>query len=287
MKKTNNLKKKITHFRSKIRSRHPSHRVLRTELALLPVKSVIRLGSTTELQDTVAKGGNRIEINTVESIKNSMDKLRMKKCFTQGAVKTADWYTTSNGIGFNGDSIQPAISVEQLSYPLVAKHRFGSRGNGNTLLKTQAELEAWLRGKTLENYIFEKFYSYDREYRLHVTKEGCFYTCRKRLKLDTPEENKWYRNDSNSVWIVRDNEAFDIPVNWNTIEEHCVKALNSVGLDFGACDVRVQATKDGKGRVRPEPDFIVVEINSAPSFGDITTQKYLEILPKLIISKKQ
>jgi hypothetical protein len=32
-------------------------------------------------------------------------------------------------------------------------------------------------------------------------------------------------------------------------------------------------------------DFIVLEINSAPSFGDITAVKYAEEIPKLINKK--
>jgi type I restriction enzyme S subunit len=36
-----------------------------------------------------------------------------------------------------------------------------------------------------------------REYRLHVTADGCFYACRKMLKADA--EERWYKNDSNCV----------------------------------------------------------------------------------------
>src|SRR5690606_33580405 len=163
------------------------------------------------------------------------------------------------------------------------KHIFGSRGRGNTLINNQEELEAWLQGKTLNNYIFEKFYNYNREYRLHVNEDGCFYTCRKMIKSDTPEDKRWFKNDSNSVWIMEDNELFDKPVNWNSIVEECVKALKAVGLHFGAVDLRVQSRVNSKtDKVRKEPKFIIVEINSAPSFGEITSQKYIEEIPKML-----
>ena len=272
---------------AQIRSRHPSHNAIRNKIKL-PFRSVIRFGSTTELEDTIDKGGGRIEINTVEAIKNSASKLKMKNCFTKGSVKTADWWTYERagnifipqGIGNQGRAIA------DLPYPVVAKHHFGSRGNGNYLLNSKQELQEWMKDKDLSNYIFEKFYNYNREYRLHVSANGCFYTCRKMLKSDIPKEDRWFRNDSNSVWVLEENPLFDRPINWDVIEKECIKALKATGLDFGACDVRVQSSKGEKGNPRKEVDFIIVEINSAPSFGDITAQKYLEELPKIAKLKK-
>src|SRR5690606_37664702 len=128
---------------------------------------------------------------TVEAIKNSANKLLMKQCFTKHGVKTADWWVIQEHVDIlaypnNAEQYNEGINLSDLPYPIVAKHIFGSRGTGNYLLKSKEELEAWLPGKTLSNYIFEKYYNYNREYRLHVSKDGCFYTCRKMLKSDTP-----------------------------------------------------------------------------------------------------
>lgn len=296
--------KKQTWFRPLILSRHPTHDPLRLKHKLLPLlkfRSVIRLGSTTEVED------KRIELNNIQSIKNSANKLLMKQCFTEGNIITADWAVIRQGaVGLAWCNYDFHTKVEEnrfdsnfrfwenngsigaqcpFDYPIVAKHIFGSRGNGNYKLNNQEELESWLQGKTLSNYIFEKFYNYSREYRLHVSKDGCFYTCRKMLKSDTPEDKRWFRNDSNSSWIIESNEAFDKPVNWDTVIAESVKALKAVGLDFGAVDLRIQSKLDKDGKVRENPDFIVVEINSAPSFGKITLEKYLEVLPKLLKDK--
>jgi len=276
--------KKLTGYYAQIRSRHPSHNVFRGKAALkMPFRSVIRFGSTTELDD------NRIEINSTESIKNSASKLRMKNCFTEAGVKTADWFTVEKiGGGYQFISMTNKnlnIDIATLPYPIVAKHHFGSRGNGNYLLNSQQELQAWMKGKDLSNYLFEKFYNYVREYRVHVSANGCFYTCRKMLKSDIPKEDRWFRNDSNSVWILEENPLFDRPANWTKIVEESVKALNATGLDVGACDVRVQSAKDSKGNKRKEVDFIIIEINSAPSMGERTEIEYLKELPKLLKDK--
>jgi len=264
----------LSKFRSQVRSRHPSHSPFRTQLPLLPFRSLVRFGSTTEVEDNL----KRVELNTPEAIRNSSSKLLMKRCFASAEVKTANWKES-----FDIEGIREI--TENWKFPVVAKAHFGSRGEGNTLIKTEAEFTTWCKGKSLYSYIFEKFYNYNREYRLHVNEEGCFYTCRKMLRNDVDEDESWYRNDSNSVWFVEENSQFDKPVNWDNIVEGSIKALHSVGLDFGAVDLRIQSAKDSKGRVRENPDFIIVEINSAPSMGTITLEKYLVELP-IMLKKK-
>jgi D-alanine-D-alanine ligase-like ATP-grasp enzyme len=265
------MKKNSTGFRPQIRSRHPSHSVLRGTLQRMPFRSVIRFGSTTQLIDS------GVEINTVEAISNSASKLRMKNCFTNGNVRTAQWTV--------GRSLDQVNTWAAQLYPIVAKSFYGSRGRGNSLINSTTELSTWAQGKTLSNYIFEKYHNYSREYRLHVTSQGCFYTCRKMIKEGTPKHLRWFRNDSNCVWIKEDNESFDKPANWEDIVEQSVRALTACGLDFGACDVRVQSAKDDKGRARQSCDFIIVEINSAPAFGKVTEEKYREMLPTLLRNK--
>jgi carbamoylphosphate synthase large subunit len=262
----------------RVYSRHPSHNVLRKSI-LLPNLYAIRFGSSTE-----PNVNYKLIINSTEAIKNSSNKLRMKTKFTEVGVKTADWWTTDNGQGFKpGKDLNNLENLSILPYPIVAKHIYGSRGRGNTLIHSQEELEKWIVGKQLNHYIFERFYSYSKEYRLHVSTRGeCFYTCRKMLKADTPEQDRWRRHDDNSVWILEDNPSFDKPINWDEIVEHSVKALKTVGLDIGAIDLKVQSSTHPDGSLREICDFIVLEINSAPSFGDITSTKYAEEIPKLI-----
>jgi carbamoylphosphate synthase large subunit len=286
--------KKKKGFPPMILSRHPTHSPLRAANGLLPrlpFRSVVRFGSTTVLSDD----NIRIPLNTPDAIKNSANKLLMKQCFTDDEVKTADWWTIEFINQAPGEEYchhkfgeakgESGVSLDNLPYPLVAKHIFGSRGRGNTKIDSQAQLQAWLPNKQLNNYIFEKFYNYSREYRLHVSEDGCFYTCRKMLKSDTPADQRWFRNDSNSVWIVEENEQFDKPVNWDEVIEESVKALKAVGLDFGAVDLRIQSAKNKDGKKIEKPDFIVVEINSAPSFGEKTLEHYTELIPKLLLRK--
>lgn len=278
-------------YRPMVRSRHPSHNKLRYEIARLPFRSVIRFGSLTDLTDVQSLNGNRIELNSKEAIRNSSSKLKMKQCFDVLGVRTASWFKLMKA-GYGGYEIvrenNPGLGLElsTLEYPIVSKHHFGSRGTGNKLHKSQKELEDWAKDKKLENFIFEKFINYNKEYRLHCTKNGCFYACRKMLKSEFKDHpNAWQRHDDNCVWILEENENFDKPNNWQEIVDDCVKAVVSCGLDFGACDLRVQNNYSEDGKKREKSDFIVIEVNSAPSFGEVTLEKYKNELPKLLIEK--
>lgn len=281
-------------FTPKIRSRHGSHDIIRGKIKPFPLRSVVRFGSTTPTTNVFPLTKDKvIELNTVQAVKTSASKLLMKQAFHKAGIKTADWWigmtlVATKQVCFHlhgNDYDNKQADIKELPYSIVAKFIYGSRGTGNYLLKSPEELEGWLKGKDLSKYIFERFYAYSREYRLHCTKDGCFYTCRKMLKDDVPKEKRWFRNDSNSVWILEENPMFDKPKNWEEIVQECVKALKAVGLDMGAFDVRVQSAKDKDGNTRKQVDFIVLESNSAPSFGEVTAEKYKEVIPKLINDK--
>ena len=246
--------KKYTKFKTQVFSRHPSHNVLRSELPLLPFRSVIRLGSTTASNPKL----KRTELNSAQSVKYSSNKRIMKVCFDD---------------------------KDEMPFPLIIKHVNGSRGTGNYMVYNVDELYQFIENKNISNYIFEKYYTYSREYRLHVTKHGCFYTCRKMLKNETPQHLRFQRHDDNCVWIVEENNSFDKPVNWNLIVDDCVKALASLGGDIMAFDVKVQSARKPNGSLRTDPKWIVIESCSAPSFGDITAKKYIEQIPILLKEK--
>lgn len=260
-----------------IRSRHSTHDVLRNHPELTSDQRILyRLGSTTELRRRYD-----IEINPISAIRNSMDKRAMKKCFDTANVKHCA-YVSGNEI----------LREHNLKFPIVAKAYNGSRNRGNTKLDDASQLSQFIstHRDRLNNYIFEEFFNSAREYRLHVNKNGCFYSCRKLRTNDTPSNQRWFFNNSNCVWITQYNlregitpmvdsggnpwkkKAFNEPQTWKEIEQDCVKALKSTGLDFGAFDVRVNSNGDWK----------IIEVNSAPSFGGKTGLHYIQELKKII-----
>ena len=224
---------------------------------MFPFSVIIRFGSTTP-----SRLKSRVELNTVQAIKNCSDKFLMKQLFAKAGVASPKFYTSQE------------IVKAAVEFPIVKKLKFRSRGNGMVLVESRKQLDAILASTSNKAGIyFEEFFDSAREYRLHVSNLGCFYTCRKLRKKDAKE--RWYFNSRNSSWIIESNPLFEKPATWNEIVKECQKGLKALGMDFAAFDVRV--TKKGK--------FSIIEANSAPSFGKTTLKKYLEHIPLLVKNK--
>lgn len=235
------------------------------------------MGSTTSTQEILPKRKPNskkplIEINSPEACVISNDKIKMKRRFTHGNIPTAEWFTVKDI-----ESGKQKVAYWLIKWKrIIVKHKHSSKGNGIYLIETIRDYENFVqrKDKPIQEYVFERYYTYSREYRLHITKYGCFYANRKMLKNDA--EVRWHRHDNNSVWIMEDNELFNKPNNWDEIVLACVNALKAIGLDIGAFDVKVQ-----KSDVQ-NPKFIILESNSAPALGDITLEKYKNEITKII-----
>lgn len=248
-------------FTARVFSRHPTHDAARDQVKLL-FPCHINFGVTRQRE------GVYVELNNAESCQNSASKHRMKKCFNEAGVKTAPWWDWA--------TLPP---VDEIEFPIVAKHIMGSRGTGVYLIKAKVEFKAWIKKRERnrsgqlsrpECFIFEKFMKYPKEYRIHTWAEGAFYSCRKALKNATPKDDRWKFNHEQTVWLRETNANFKRPENWAEIEAECVKAIKACGLDFAGVDVKVK-----------DNEFFIIEINSAPSFGDLTASHYIKMLPRI------
>lgn len=239
------------------------------------------MGSSTPTSEilTRRKPNSRkplLEINSPKSCILSNDKIKMKRRFVHAKLPTAEWFTVKS---INSGRQKIAYWLTQWN-SIIVKHKHSSKGNGIYLIENIDDYDKFIQAaeRPIMEYVFERYYTYSREYRLHVTKDGCFFANRKMLKEDA--EVRWHRHDNNSVWILEDNELFNRPDNWNEIVKSCVSALKSLGLDIAAFDVKVQ-----KSDVK-NPKWIILESNSAPALGDITREKYKEVLLKMIENGK-
>lgn len=295
MKQTKQLNRKAATHISRylsVRSRHPSVRGLRHSI-ILPKTAVYRHGSISPINNIF------YEINSIQSVKNSSSKLLMKKCFDEGKVRHLPWILLSKT---TATEKLVTDGKTELKFPIVVKQFFGSRGQGNYKINTREEFNQFLKGKTLSNYLIEPFYNGSMEFRIHITKLGPIYCLRKLLKSNIPKDQRWIRNDTTCVWITeftqrRDSKDrflsfniephpdFDKPGNWNEILEECKKALISIGGDVLAVDVKTQSNYDSKNNRRNKVDFYILEVNSAPAMGEITTIIYKKELPIVLKNK--
>lgn len=250
-----------------VRSRNITCKPLRE--IVVPDTTILRLGSTTPTEE-ITKHPNPREINTADACAISGNKILMRQVFAEHGIPMAEGICTSD--------MEVLEAFLEEHGRIICKHTHSSKGRGIYLIECHEELLDWADYHQLENYVFERYYTYSREYRIHVTKDGYFYACRKMLRNDA--DVRWHRHNENCVWMLEDNPLFDKPVNWDKIVESCVDALNAIGLDIAAFDVKVQNSK------HEDPKYIILESNSAPSLGDIGLEKYKEVLTRLIYEEE-
>jgi glutathione synthase/RimK-type ligase-like ATP-grasp enzyme len=257
----------------RIRTKNPSSNPLRKAI-LVPFLAVCRLGSRTPTKEVFPRAMHKVfECNSVESVENSRDKLRMKECFRRANVTQAEMY---NGSFRNIEDIKRhfKISVGE-GYQLVGKAICGFQGHGMVLINNDIELSNFCRTHTPQNYFIELFYNFGREYRFHATRSEVFLTWRKLRSKDA--EERWFFNSHNCNWVGEGNQLFNKPSNWKQLCDEACRAVAATGLDIGAVDIRV-SSQDTR-------QFIVCEVNSAPALGEDGIDAYREQIRKVLINK--
>lgn len=257
-----------------VRSRNKSCAPLR--LIEVPCRVVYRMGSSTKLEDCykrkIPHNAKVIEINSPEACTISGNKILMKKRFIKGRIHTANWFVVKEG-DYDFERIQHYLGKWE---KIIAKHKFSSKGNGIYLLTSMDDVRNKFipaireHGQKISDFVFERYYSYTREYRIHVTRKGCFYASRKVLIADA--QDRWHRHANNTTFINEENPLFNKPDNWDSIVTNCVDALKALQLDIAAFDVKV--AKDGR--------FIILESNSAPALGERGIERYTQVLKEMI-----
>lgn len=246
---------------AQIRTKNPSAAPLRRSI-FVNKRAIVRLGSRTPSRQ-IYPTQSFVEVNTVESIENSRDKLRMKECFSRYDVKQAEWFT-----------LDQVPIIRMADFPYVGKQIVGFKGHGMQLIENVDQLREFIRTHG-NSYFIEKFYNYAREYRIHATSDHSFLSWRKLRRADA--EQRWFFNSTNCNWVGEDHELFQRPNNWDELCNAAVMAVRSVGLDIGAVDIRVQS--------RNNPDYIVCEVNSAPQLGEIGIEHYRREITNIINNK--
>jgi len=199
----------------------------------------------------------------------------MKRCFENLHVPQARWYEGPLGER-NVSVIKSHFGISKTEeYQLVGKAICGFQGKGMVLISNDVELATFCKTHTSDNFFIELFYNYGREYRLHATRNEVFLSWRK-LRKDEAEE-RWFFNSHNCNWVGEDHELFNKPSNWSDLCRFACKAVESVGLDIGAVDLRV-SSKDPS-------QFIILECNSAPALGEVGVDIYREQIKKVLIKK--
>lgn len=254
-----------------------------------PKRGVFRLGSMTPNEEIFTKkqlNAGVIEINTVAAVDTSNNKDLCKSIWFAANLPTAEWCYLHEVCSHSDISqltwLQKCFSDG--GHGVIVKHIHSSKGRGIYRFETKEALDEFynqkissqpieVRNKNAVSYIVEKYYTYSREYRLHIDQFGCFHANRKMLKIEATD--RWHRHHSNTVWIREENELFNRPDNWNEIVEACQTARELIGLDICSFDVKVQNSQT------ENPKFIILESNSGSALGEETIEKYKTELERI------
>lgn len=266
------LKKKFTKFVPRVRSsqgRNGSHYKLMAG-KLYPFRSIVRFGSTSKVRDLE----RRVEVNTVQAIRNSSDKLKMKQIFKEAGIRSPKYVKAS-------ECANPVGLPSGWKFPVVAKMSFRSGGKGMVKIDNQEQLTNFLhdkvvgRSRDISNpYYLEEFVNCKREYRIHVSQitDAELFAVRKLIDEETPKEKQWIRSIANGLF----KEEFEKPQHWSQMVAECKKALKAVGLDIGCFDVKYNKTRG---------EFWLLEVNSSPALGEKTKAHYITEIDKILKHK--
>lgn len=222
---------------------------------ILPKRILLRLGSTTPL---ISKF-KYIELNSIDGIRKSANKILMKKCFDEAGIHHSEWI---NSVKENN-----IIEFFKEHKIIIAKHKHSSKGNDIYYIDTMEKMIDFLDNQNFKEFVFEKYYFFPQEYRVHVdVNNGCFYACKKVLKEDADVE--WHKHANNSVFVLAMNPE-KRPACWNDMIEDCQKIMKNMKLDIICFDVLCSNN-----------EFIIVESNTAPCLANNGINYYCNHLNK-------
>lgn len=259
------MKKKVS-----VVSRHPSHKNF--DLPQFNKSVRVRFGSLTDFP-----ARKDIEFPTKDAIRITSSKIKMKKAFDLAGVSSPVWGEFN--ISVINSMIDSGVISESLAHmfhivdgkvepiaELIYKEANHSRGEGIEFIKTNEDLM-----RVLENgkhgYI-EFIVGNEREFRVHVCDGEAFYIDEKRPRESGHTAR--IKNLANGYKYREPKKEYP-----DLVKSEAVKAVNAIGIDFGAVDVSL--SEDGV--------VTVFEVNSAPGLRSRTRKLYREQIIKLIIKK--
>lgn len=210
-------------------------------------KVVIRLGGTKNYEDYP------IQVNSAESIKNSIDKLQQKKLLIKAGIKTL-----------------PLIKWEEADYPFVVKGIVRSCGNSVFVTNNNREFKKATE-KLKDKYIIEPLFKATGEYRLHCTRTENFFSVKK-IKRNPEDIIITSKNHFNKRDFVK-------PRLYKEMQQECIKAMNVLNLDIACFDVMYNSSNPDKH------DFTIAEANTNPELLANTFEAYKTALIDIINKK--
>jgi glutathione synthase/RimK-type ligase-like ATP-grasp enzyme len=115
--------------------------------------------------------------------------------------------------------------------------------------------------------LYTKYFPSTDEFRVHVCCDQVVDTQQKRKRQEEEDVDFHVRNHDRGFVFCREGVSVS-----ERVQQECIKAVRSLGLDFGAVDVRVK--KNGA--------IAVMEVNTAPGLEGTTLVNYTKVFNDLL-----
>ena len=219
---------------------------IRHEGGKLKVGTIINWGASNINRDIEAA-----IINKPEAIAKASNKLLAFKAFKDAGVTTPEFT----------ESLQEANKWLADGSVVVARTKLSAHsGAGIVIVDPDADPKIDIPDAKL----YTKYIPKAEEYRLHVFRGNVFFVQRKARNKEVPDDKvNWkVRNHGNGfIYSNQDVKVFS----QGKAHREAIKAVEALGLDFGAVDIVYNRNKD---------THYVLEVNTAPGLTGSTLEAY-------------
>ena len=187
-------------------------------------------------------------LNPPQKVRNTVDKLRALKIMERAGISTVEFTTRRS-------------KAKEWNVTYARTKIRASGGKGIEIIK---------KGQALPNAsLYTKKFTGDQEYRVHVFKGEVFDYAKKYLKYkERDKKDKLVKNHKNGWTFIRG--GIILP---RAVRDEAVKAVNALGIDFGAVDVMYDLYKELPA---------ILEVNTAPGLAPTTLERYTNRIVKFV-----
>jgi glutathione synthase/RimK-type ligase-like ATP-grasp enzyme len=207
-------------------------------------------------------------INHPDNVETAQDKVRCFEKLYAESVNIPD-FTTDKGIAQEWLDSGDSVVCRALTR--------ASAGRGITIVRPAptpdelGEFEEAVTQEPLPNVpLYVKYIKKQDEYRVHIVQNRAIDVAQKRRNTDVADADVNWKIRTHDNGFVYCREDLEVP---DSVKEEALKAVEAVGLSFGAVDVIYN---------RHRGQAYVLEINTAPGLTGTTLERYTEALKELI-----
>ena len=213
---------------------------------------VIRWGCTSRINADIT-------YNKPEAIRKASDKLRARKILEKNDVPIPKTYSLSELS--NGYEL-----------PLIGRPKKHHGGKNFYYCETVIDVSKAVADGC---EYFQEFYPKTKEYRVHAC-HGKVIIC----------SEKFVDDEDTLVWNLTRNKNGEFKaLRWSQIPPHIaklgIKAVQALGLDYGAVDIIAEPKVD-----KPH-NAVVLEVNTAPKLGEYGASRYAEYFDWLLYKNEK